>query len=105
MNNVKSGLIWRVIWACFGVFLAENSLITFNATESYSSLISVVGWLFMATAWFMQPLVVTANLKLSEVKQSQAPYAIGPYWARVFFPSAGIALIVLGLILKLFLVQ
>ena len=101
MNNVRSGIFWRIIWACAGIALAANSIVTFNGTESYSALILAVGWLFMAVTWFMQPVILTANLKLSEVKAAQAPYVIGSPWARVFFSFAGMVLVILGFTLRL----
>ena len=101
MNNIRKGLFWRVIWACSGLVFAANSIVYYHNTLSYSSLILAVGWIFTAVSSFLQPVVLTAILKLSEVRQSQAPYVIGPPLARAIFSLGGFLLLLTGFVLKL----
>ena len=101
MNNIRDGLLYRVILAIVGIALATNSIINFANSMNYGSLILGVGWLFMAVSWFMQPVDLNARLNLSEIKSRQASLTIGSPLARMFFTFGGLALVITGLTLKL----
>ncbi len=101
MNRIKNGLFFRVIWAGFGIALAINSINKFSSSTNYGDLILGFAWLLMAAAWFMQPVILKANVKLSELFKAQSSYAIGSPLVMLLFSLGGVALMIVALALKL----
>ncbi len=101
MNSIKNGFFLRVLSSGLGIAFAINSLNKFSSSSNYGDLILGLAWLLMAAAWFMQPVSLKANLKISEILKAQSAYAIGSPLVILFFSLGGAVLIMIALALKL----
>ena len=89
------------MWASLGIALAINCIHKFKIKVNYSELVLCLDWLLMAAAWFMQPVILKANLKLSEMFKAQSSYAIGSPLATIVCSIGGVTLMIIGFALKL----
>ncbi len=89
------------MWASLGIALAINCIHKFTSNMNYGELVLGLAWLLMAAAWFMQPVILKANLKLSEMFKAQSSYAIGSPLATIVCSIGGVTLMIIGFALKL----
>ncbi len=97
MNKIKNGLLWRISWSGFSIILAVLSLAEFINNKNYIHLMFSLAWSLLAISYFLNPIVLNWNTKLSEVKYASAGYAIGPLIiVGPCFLVAGVLMLVAG---------
>ena len=100
MNKIKNGLLWRISWSGFAILVAVLSLVEFLNNKNYTHLMFSIAWSLLAISYFLNPMVIDWNTKLSEVKYASATYAIGSPTIVGLCSMVGSALLLVAVFLK-----
>jgi hypothetical protein len=100
MNKIKNGLLWRISWSSFAIIVAVLSLVEFLNNKNYIDLMFSIAWFLLAISYFLNPMVLNWNTKLSEVKYASFTYAIGLPTIVGFCSLVGSALLLVAVFLK-----
>ncbi len=100
MNKVKNGLLWRVCLSGFAITVSVLSLVEFFNNRNYIDLIFFIAWSLLAISYFLKPIVLNWNTKLSEVKYTSASYALGSPIVVSFCSLVGGALLLVAVFLR-----
>jgi small-conductance mechanosensitive channel len=95
---IKQHITYRLLWAGGALAFASISFTEFVNTANYGSAFITVGWILFAAAWFMLPVVPATSFRKMLTSSNQ--HAIGPVGLRTFATFAGLACLLVGLILK-----
>lgn len=98
MAKTSQAIGYRLFELGFALALACLSLAEFSRTHSTGSALVAVGWSLLGASWFMQPVVLSVDVRkmLAQVRE----HAVGPVAARAFTTFGGLACLFVGLFLK-----
>jgi|GEM_PF-7129048 len=99
-KNIKHGLLWRISWSGFAIIVAVLSLVEFLNNKNYIYLMFSIAWSLLAISYFLNPMVLNWNTKISEIKYASAMYAIGSPTIVGLCSLGGSALLLIALFLK-----
>jgi hypothetical protein len=99
VSTIRNGLVHRLFLGGLATMLFVGSAYDALNGKGVSHWVTAVGFAMLGVAWFMQPLVL--NKGLAEAVRESSRLALGPRQLRTWLGALGLAILVLGLVLRL----
>jgi hypothetical protein len=98
MSTLRNGWGHRAFWCGLATVMCITSVVSALHAMDFARMIAGIGWAMLAAAWLFQPPVLTRGL--SNSPRSSAEVLVGPPSVRMWLGGGGLALILLGFVLR-----